>query len=324
MKIAIDRGRVGALRGFLEAGMSPSLMTPNRLPLLSEALMYQRVDAAKLLLEYGADPCGGCWYWCTTPLHYAVRYTGPSNCMIEPLLNAGAKAEGIELWRWLFDHQNPAKHLEQALANGSNFKRIRTDYGDLSVLYALSASNVDLLTVCLGDMILEKWPELLNSCDDRYGTVLKYVLASPIEPRNAIYFLDRGIDLRGGELQDAIDLRRGHEIHGWKANPARIRETDSIRRTIIVKLLAHPQVDLNTASMSYSGKVEKPLIAAFVRADIETARMILEHPAFQPDAEDICVMTDKLSRERPNGANYERQIQGEVLKMTARRLAMNF
>ncbi|PLB47112.1 hypothetical protein P170DRAFT_428334 [Aspergillus steynii IBT 23096] len=55
MARAVCEGRIDALRGFLDAGLSPNLVIENMEPLLQEALTQDQVDAAKLLLEYKAD-----------------------------------------------------------------------------------------------------------------------------------------------------------------------------------------------------------------------------------------------------------------------------
>jgi ankyrin repeat protein len=235
MAWAVNYGRIDMLIIYLNAGVSPNSYTLYGESMLSHAVIESQVESARILVQYGADPClpdlcGGKF-----PLNHAVsissspgrvQYTH-SQEIIDMLIINGAKITSFKAFQYICSiSTRPMALIDLAIKNGSDLPALRSPFGE-TVLHETFQYGKSLTAV-----VLEAVPVLLNMRDLDNCTALH--VATDYGTVSAIEYL---VQKRG--MIDATDVRLETALH--------IAVKRSLDR---VKLLAaHPDVDMNAVNL---------------------------------------------------------------------------
>ncbi|KAK1139684.1 hypothetical protein N8T08_000553 [Aspergillus melleus] len=130
MAQTIIDGRVGALKGFLDAGVSPDSYTISGHRMLSVAIMHDQVDCANLLLHYQANPrlpdlTGNIDVECRVPFYHAAASCGMGGEVIYSLIEVGVKITSMNVFRLIRNRPDALDILSYAVEYG-------TDLGSLT------------------------------------------------------------------------------------------------------------------------------------------------------------------------------------------------
>ncbi|KAH8428195.1 uncharacterized protein LDX57_005900 [Aspergillus melleus] len=130
MAQTIIDGRVDALKGFLDAGVSPDSYTISGHRMLSVAIMHDQVDCANLLLQYQANPrlpdlTGNIDVECRVPFYHAAASCGMGGEVIYSLIEVGVKIPSMNVFRLIRNRPDALDILSYAVEYG-------TDLGSLT------------------------------------------------------------------------------------------------------------------------------------------------------------------------------------------------
>ncbi|KAI9040962.1 ankyrin repeat domain-containing protein [Aspergillus affinis] len=127
---AIIDGRLDALKGFLDAGVSPDSYTISGHRMLSVAIVHDQVDCANLLLQYQANPrlpdlTGNIDVECRVPFYHAAASCRMGGEFIYSLIEIGVKITSMNVFHLIRNRPDALDILAYAVEYG-------TDLGSLT------------------------------------------------------------------------------------------------------------------------------------------------------------------------------------------------